>query len=189
MRHPANCVASLNKAWSKRWRPEDSGSIDESMGRALRYMMKLEEARKALPGKTVRYEDLTAEPETIVRQLCKYLGISFEPEMLEYGEFGHGRIGAGLGDTSAKLKSGRIQPAAAPPDLGEMPEELARMCATWGYMVPKQGSSADSAAAAGDEDEDEDDLTPDSADLTAESAELAAEAAELTADQAGPASR
>lgn len=186
MRHPANCVESLNKAWSKHWRPEDSGSINDSMSRALRYMTKLEEARKALPGKTVRYEDLTAEPETIVRQLCKYLGIPFEPQMLEYGEFSHGRIGAGLGDTSAKLKSGRIQPAAAPPDLAEMPEELARMCATWGYMVPRQGSSADSAAAAGGEG----DLTAESADLTAESAEsaeLSAEAAELAAEQAGPA--
>jgi hypothetical protein len=185
MRHPANCVASLNKAWSKHWRPEDSGSIDESIGRALRYMSKLEEARKALPGKTIRYEDLTAEPETIVKQLCKFLGIPFEPEMLEYGEFGHGRIGAGLGDTSAKLKSGRIQPASAPPDLGELPEELARMCATWGYMVPKQGSSADGADSAASAAE----LSAESAGLSADSAGLEAEAAELTADQADSAKR
>jgi sulfotransferase family protein len=178
MRHPLNCVASLNKAWSKNWRPEDSGSLDESMSRALRYMKRLEEARHALDGKTIRYEDLTAEPETIVRQLCKYLGVQFEAEMLEYGEFGHGRIGAGLGDTSAKLKSGRIQPAAAPPDIGEVPEELARMCATWGYMVPKQGSSSDGTEGAAD-----------MAELSADAAEIAGDAAELTADKAGPASR
>jgi len=177
MRHPANCVASLNKAWSKNWRPEDSGSLDESTSRALRYMNKLEEARKALPGKTVRYEDLTAEPETIVKQLCKFLGVSFEPEMLEYGDFGHGRIGAGLGDTSAKLKSGRIQPASAPPELGEFPEELARMCATWGYMAPSQGSPAEGGESAAG-----------TAELSAESAELGAEAA-VSADHANPASR
>lgn len=143
LRHPASSVASLQAAWSREWRPEDSGSLKESMSRALRYMNRLEEARRALSGTTVRYEDLTAEPETIVRQLCKFLGLHFEPAMLGYGEFGHGRIGAGLGDTSASLKSGRIQAAATPPDLGEIPEKLARMCATWGYMVPKRGSSAD----------------------------------------------
>lgn len=137
LRHPASSVASLQTAWSKEWRPEDSGSLQESMSRALRYMNRLEEARRALSGTTVRYEDLTAEPETIVRQLCKFLGLHFEPAMVDYGEFSHGRIGAGLGDTSANLKSGRIQAAATPPDLGEIPEELARMCATWGYMVPK----------------------------------------------------
>jgi hypothetical protein len=164
LRHPASSVASLQAAWSKAWRPEDSGSLEESMSRALRYMNRLEEARRALSGKTVRYEDLTAEPETIVRQLCKFLGLPFEPAMLEYGEFGHGRIGAGLGDTSAKLKSGRIQAAAAPPELGEIPEELARMCATWGYMVPKQGTSADGS-------------------------DLPASQAGLAADQAEPAGR
>jgi len=111
LRHPASSVASLQAAWSKEWRPEDSGSLKESMSRALRYMKRLEEARRALSGMTVRYEDLTAEPETIVRQLCKFLGLPFEPAMLDYGEFGHGRIGAGLGDTSANLKSGRIQAA------------------------------------------------------------------------------
>ena len=66
----------------------------------------------------------------------------FEPAMLSYGEFGHGRIGAGLGDASAKLKSGRIQTATLPP-LGlapgseGFPDEMVKMCATWGYYVPE----------------------------------------------------
>jgi hypothetical protein len=142
LRHPANAVASLNAAWTPTWHPDESGTLDESVAKALRYMTFLEEARRALPGRTVRYEDLTAEPEVSTRQLCGFLGVPFEPAMLEYGEFGHGRIAAGLGDTSDKLRSGRVQAAAAPPDLGQVPAELLRMCASWGYLVPKQGTAA-----------------------------------------------
>ena len=105
-------------------------------------MTSLEEAR-AHPGRPhLRYEDLTAEPEAQARQLCEFLGLPFEPGMLDYGQFGHGRIGTGLGDASAKLKSGRIQSATLPP-LGVapgsegFPPELVQMCATWGYSVPE----------------------------------------------------
>ncbi len=140
LRHPAASVASLNAAWTSTWHPAETGTIDESAAKALRYMTRLEEARRALPGHTVRYEDLTAEPEMIVRQVCRFLGVPFEAEMLEYGQFGHGRIAAGLGDTSDNLKSGQIQAAAPPPDLGELPDELVKICAAWGYMIPAQGS-------------------------------------------------
>jgi hypothetical protein len=148
LRHPANAIASLNKSWSGGWHPKESGTLEESASKALRYMTSLEEARHALNGRTVRYEDLTAEPTVITRQLCEYLGIPFEPAMIEYGEFSHGRIGAGLGDASVKLKSGRIQPAAPPPDLGELPEGYRRMCATWGYMLPKQDAKEPALASA-----------------------------------------
>jgi hypothetical protein len=150
LRHPASAVASLNAAWTATWHPSETGTMDESTAKALRYMTSLEAARRTLPGKTVRYEDLTAEPEVITRQLCQFLGVPFEPAMLEYGEFGHGRIAAGLGDTSEKLKSGRIQAAAPPPNLDQLPAALQRMCATWGYVVPKQGSTATAPATIAD---------------------------------------
>jgi Sulfotransferase family len=147
LRHPASAVASLNASFDGAWHPGESGSLAESAAKALRYMTSLQEARTALPGYTIRYEDLTAEPAEQARLLCEYLGLPYEPAMLEYGQFGHGRIGAGLGDASAKLKSGHIQAATLPP-LGiapgsvGFPDDLVAMCETWGYYVPEAGEFA-----------------------------------------------
>jgi hypothetical protein len=142
LRHPVASIASLNASWDPAWHPEETGALDESIAKALRYMNSLEEARRALPGHTIRYEDLTAEPEYIVRRLCRFLGVEFEPTMLEYGDHGHGRIASGLGDTSDKIKSGRIQSGTPPRDLGPSSAAssaaLARMCAAWGYVLPAQ---------------------------------------------------
>src|SRR5262249_25648968 len=63
LRPPAASVASLHSGWNPAWHTGESGSLDEAAGKGLRYMSKLEEARNALPGLTVRYEDLTANPE------------------------------------------------------------------------------------------------------------------------------
>jgi hypothetical protein len=144
LRHPASAVASLNASFDAAWHPSESGSLGESAAKALRYMTSLEEARRALPGHTIRYEDLTAEPAAQARKLCEFLGLPFEPGMLEYGRFGHGRVGTGLGDASVKLKSGQIQSASLPP-LGlapgseGFPDELVKMCTAWGYYVPEDG--------------------------------------------------
>jgi hypothetical protein len=97
-------------------------------------MSAVEQAREALPGFTVRYEELTASPETVVRDLCGFLGVPFEPGMLEYGRFDHAGFTPGLGDSSLNIRSGRIQPPTPIPD--EVPEELAGICAAWGYRGP-----------------------------------------------------
>jgi hypothetical protein len=151
LRHPASAVASLNAAWDGTWHPNETGALAESAAKALRYMASLEEARSALRGHTIRYEDLTADPAGRVRAICEFLNLPFEPNMLEYGKFGHGRIGAGLGDTSANLRSGRIQPAAAPPvslagGSEAFPAELLALCTAWGYAVPEQAGPADDLA-------------------------------------------
>lgn len=45
------------------------------------------EAEQRHPGKvlTVRYEDLVAEPERIVKQICDFTGLTYSPAMLEIG--------------------------------------------------------------------------------------------------------
>jgi hypothetical protein len=136
LRHPAAVVASLRASWDPAWHPGSSGSLDEVFGNALRYMTRVEEARRALPGHTVRYEDLTAAPETVIGGLCSYLDLEFEPAMLDYGQFAEARFGVGLGDNSANIRSGRIQAATPPPRSGEISPELAEICATWDYREP-----------------------------------------------------
>jgi len=131
LRHPAAAVASLHSSFDPAWRPEDAGSLDESMARGLQYMNAVEQARSALPGFTVRYEELTASPERVVREVCDFLGVPFQPAMLEYGAFDHAGFTPGLGDSSLNIRSGRIQPPAPMPD--EMPAELADIGTAWGY--------------------------------------------------------
>lgn len=127
LRHPAAIARSRQKA-----RQQDSEERNLEM--VLRYANALEEARRAHPGITVRYEELTANPEAESRRLCDFLAVPFEPSMLEYGQFDHGRFRPGLGDWTDKIKSGEIQPAAPPPPLEEVPEALHEISAAWGYL-------------------------------------------------------
>lgn len=135
LRHPAAAVASLQSSFDPAWHHStEAGSLEESVVKGLRYMTALEQAREALPGFTVRYEELTASPEAVVRELCEFLGVPFQPAMLEYGDFDHAGFTPGLGDSSLNIRSGRIQPPAPMPD--EMPAELAGICAAWEYPHP-----------------------------------------------------
>ena len=135
LRHPAAAVASLQSSFDPAWHPAgEAGSLEESVAKGLRYMTVLEQAREARPGFTVRYEELTTDPERVVRELCVFLGVPFQSAMLEYGAFDHAGFTPGLGDSSLNIRSGRIQPAAPMPD--EMPAELAGICAAWGYPHP-----------------------------------------------------
>ena len=140
LRHPAAAVASLHSSFDPAWRPEEAGSMEESVARGLRYMNVVEQAREALPGFTVRYEELTASPERVVRELCEFLGVPFEPAMLDYGDFGHAGFTPGLGDSSLNIRSGRIQPPAPLP--AEIPAGLASICAAWGYSYPDNEPSS-----------------------------------------------
>jgi hypothetical protein len=141
LRHPAAAVASLQSSFDPAWHPTtEAGSLEESVAKGLRYMTALEQAREALPGFTVRYEDLTASPERVVRELCEFVGVPFEPKMLDYGDFDHAGFTPGLGDSSLNIRSGRIQPPAPMPD--EMPAGLADICAAWGYPHPDNQPSS-----------------------------------------------
>ena len=126
LRHPLSIARSRQAA-----RPQDSEARNLKMVR--RYCSAIEEARHTYDGVTVRYEDITADPERETRRVCEFLGVEWEPDMLRYGEFDHGRMRPGLGDWSEQIKSGRIQPPKPLPAPDEVPEALRALTEAWGY--------------------------------------------------------
>jgi len=108
--------------------------IERNIRLIRRYCEALETARTNHPGHTIRYEDLVEDPAGQMRALCSFLEVKFEPGMLEYGQFDHGRFRSGLGDWHEKIKTGQVQQAAAPPPVREVPEALQPACVAWGYQ-------------------------------------------------------
>src|SRR5687768_16381943 len=94
LRHPVSTVRSRQAA------RKDKDSEERNLEMVLRYANALEAARQKYDGLTVRYEELTQEPERITREVCRFLGVAWEPAMLDYGEQDHGRFKPGLGDWS-----------------------------------------------------------------------------------------
>lgn len=140
LRHPASTAQSWHAA-----RP--SWTLEKAADDVLRYMNAVDEARQNLSGLSVRYEDLTADPEAVMRQLCDFLEVPWEPRMLEYGKQSHGGFEAGLGDWTEKIRSGEIQSARPLPSPDEIPHVLHEICTSWGYM--KQNSLANECSSIG----------------------------------------
>ncbi|GAA3443184.1 sulfotransferase family protein [Planomonospora venezuelensis] len=130
LRHPASIAASWHEASPEKRTPEEAAAD------ALRYMKAVQRARTALPGLTVRYEDLTADPEAQTRRICEFLAVPWEPGMLSYGE--QAVIRKGLGDWKDKIRSGTVQQGRDLPGADEVPEPLRAICRSWGY--PAGGS-------------------------------------------------
>jgi hypothetical protein len=130
LRHPA-AIAESRRNWFK-GNPE---KYDEEQNHDLirRYCEALEEARQTYDGITVRYEELTEDPNKVTHDICEFLGVEWEPSMLEYGKQEHGRYKSGLGDWSENIKSGEVQKAKPPPP--ETPEPLRAIAAKWGYLT------------------------------------------------------
>jgi Sulfotransferase family len=127
LRHPA-AIARSRRNLSQ----AEDYDHEKNFDLIRRYCEALEAARQKYDGVTIRYEELTADPEPTLRRVCEHLGVAFEPSMLEYGEQDHGRFKSGLGDWQDKIKSGRIQAPPPPPD--EIPEPLVPIATTWGYL-------------------------------------------------------
>jgi hypothetical protein len=127
LRHPAAIARSRQSV-----RGEHADSDEKNVALIRRYCEALERARQTYAGHTVRYEDLTAEPERETRAICAFLGLEWEPGMLEYGNFDHGRYKVGLGDWADKIKTGQIQPPEPPPE--DIPPALREMTEKWGYL-------------------------------------------------------
>ncbi|WP_188195218.1 sulfotransferase family protein [Nonomuraea sp. SYSU D8015] len=126
LRHPASIATSWHEA------SPDKRTPQEAAADALRYMKAVERARKALPGLTVRYEELTAEPEKTLRAICEFLDLPWAPQMLSYGT--PDVVTKGLGDWKDKIRSGQVQPGRDLPHPEEIPDVLMGMCRTWGYL-------------------------------------------------------
>ncbi|WP_213451533.1 sulfotransferase family protein [Rhizomonospora bruguierae] len=128
LRHPAAVLDSWRRARS--WQ-----TADQAAAHITRYATALDEARRNLPGHTLRYEDLIAQPEPETQRLCEFIGVPWEPGMLEYGRRDHGPIRSGLGDWTERIRSGRIQQPRPLPDTADLPAELAEIAQRWGYQV------------------------------------------------------
>ncbi|MEV6161440.1 sulfotransferase [Streptomyces sp. NPDC052052] len=126
LRHPASMVASLMNG-----RPDRDP--DQTVAEVKKYVDAVEEARSSLPGLTVRYEELTEDPETVTRRICEFLGVPWESTMLDYGKQDHGPFKAFIGDWSETIKSGKIQKARPLPAADAVPEALRAISRTWGY--------------------------------------------------------
>jgi LPS sulfotransferase NodH len=122
-RHPGVVLDSLIKA-------QQDVSVATHIFTVENYGTWLDEARAALPGPTIRYEDLLTDPAATMREVCRYLGVRFQPAMLDY-RVDNSR--SGLGDWSESLRSGRIQGLPPLPTIADVPEPLRDLTRRWGY--------------------------------------------------------
>ena len=128
LRHPAAIVDSLARAWPSRRRPRIEHQV-------LGYALAIERARESLAGQVVRYEDLVSRPERTTREVCDFLALPWEPQMLDYGRDDHGPLVAGLGDWGDKILSGQVQPARPLPAEPLTLAELRDVVGAWGYPM------------------------------------------------------
>lgn len=132
LRHPA----SIAKSWYEA--SPDTRDPEVAMFDSLRYMRAVERARKGLTGHTVRYEELTEDPESALKRICSFLEVDWEPAMLDYGSKTGGELQKGLGDWKDKIRSGRVQPGRSLPEREEIPEPLRQISEAWGYLGSRQ---------------------------------------------------
>jgi hypothetical protein len=134
LRHPGAIARSRHAL-----RPQDSE--ERNAGMVRRYGDALEEARQTHDGLTVRYEDLATDPGRVAAEVCDFLEVAWEPTMLDYGRFDHGRFRPGVGDWKEKIKSGEVKPPEAPPPFDEIPSELQPLAVAWGYAEPGENAA------------------------------------------------
>ncbi|MZD09770.1 sulfotransferase [Streptomyces sp. SID5785] len=130
LRHPLSIARSWHEA------DPDKRTFDEAAADALRYMKAVDRARKGITGgHTVRYEQLTEAPDETLHGLCAFLGVDFEPAMLEYGERDDTQLRKGLGDWRDKIRTGRVQGGRPLPQDDDVPEILRPIGKAWGYLA------------------------------------------------------
>lgn len=74
----------------------------------ISWTARLHRSLQDLPNyRLVRYEDLVLEPESEIRQLCAFLEINFQPEMLKPEQFGSSF--KGIGNNSHGIERGSLE--------------------------------------------------------------------------------
>ena len=126
LRNPLAIADSLSRA-----RPELTKERVEL--EVLSYASHLEEARAQAGGHVVRYEDLVNRPVPVLSDVCAYLDVAWDVNMLDYGRFEHGPFKTGLGDWSEQIRTGSIAPARALPDQRLISSDLCAIAEAWGY--------------------------------------------------------
>ncbi|MEV8635092.1 sulfotransferase [Streptosporangium sp. NPDC051023] len=126
LRHPASIFASMSEI-SPNASPETTAAL------VLEHVDGVEEARNTLPGHTVRYEELVSEPTRATEEICSFLGVPWEPGMLEYGKFDHGSFETFIGDFTGKIRTGTICDPRRLPAPDAVPASLRDACRRWGY--------------------------------------------------------
>jgi Sulfotransferase family len=127
IRHPGSIFESLRAT-----RPDRADDLHAHS--VLGHITGVDEAMGKLPGHVVRYEDLTTDPRGVNRDLCAYLGVDWEPRMVDYGSRDHGPFRAGVGDWSTNIRSGQIQPPRPAPSRDAVPAQLRPIAEKWGYL-------------------------------------------------------
>jgi hypothetical protein len=140
VRDPRDVVASLHDVgWGRGTYPTLADG-----GLRWRYAMDAIERSRPLLGdrlKTVRYEELVVEPERGARDLCEFLGVGFQPEMLSFHETAERAMPPGVDAWHSRVKQpinasrvGLWRQRYSPEDAGMI--ELAAgpsTMAAWGY--------------------------------------------------------
>ncbi|GAB2848197.1 sulfotransferase [Actinocorallia aurea] len=127
LRHPQSVVESVMNR-------RKGAELDAVVQETYNYVAGVEEARQNLDGVTVRYEDLTADPERETKRICEYLGLPWEAGMVDYGAQDHGPIKPVFGDWSANIKSGKVQAARPLPTIETIDPKLLDIVKAWGYL-------------------------------------------------------
>jgi glycosyltransferase involved in cell wall biosynthesis/Tfp pilus assembly protein PilF/protein-L-isoaspartate O-methyltransferase len=97
LRNPLAVLASILDTWVKQdWSRLDVSKVDLVQAPALLARALDQFGNQAI---IVRYEELVSEPERIVRGLCEYLELAYDPALLEYGNSAKpkGRMGDPVG--------------------------------------------------------------------------------------------
>jgi len=101
----------------------------------LGHIQGLNEAMSTLSGLSVRYEELVRDPARVTQGVCSFLGVPWEPQMLDYGRYDHGPFEVFVGDFTEKIRSGRVREARPLPTGDAIPEPLREACLGWAYEV------------------------------------------------------